>query len=168
MRTTHYFLNVWYAIRRRVYRIRAFLLFPGKRLKLHGKATFLDRRKITIGAGCSINHNVFIQGREKVVLGDYVTLSPGVMILDGGIVEADILNKVRAKRHYSKPKVIHDHVWIGSGAIILPGVTIGEQSIVAAGSVVIKDVPPRWIVAGVPAKPMRQIQDVPQKSSLMI
>lgn len=62
-------------------------------------------------------------------MGDYVTLSPGVMILDGGVVEADILNKVKGKRHYSKPVVIHDYVWVGSGAIILPGVTIGEQSI---------------------------------------
>lgn len=168
MRITDYFYafsliceTIWFALRKRlrIRRIRAFLLFPGRKLHLYGKATFLKRRNITIGVGCSINHNVFIQGREKVVLGNYVTLSPGVMILDGGILEADIFNKARVKRHYSKPVVIHDHVWVGSGAIILPGVTVGEQAIIAAGSVVTKDVPPRSVIAGVPARPIRQIQN---------
>ncbi|MFC1739296.1 acyltransferase [Planctomycetota bacterium] len=145
--------------RHRISRIRASLLFPGKKLHIYGKVTFLNKKNITIGMHCSINHNVLIQGREKVVLGSHVILSPGVMILDGGIVEADIFNRARVKRHYSKPIVIHDYVWVGSGAIILPGVTVGEQSIVAAGSVVTKDVPPRWVVAGVPARPIRQIQN---------
>ena len=50
------------------------------------------------------------------------------------------------------PIVIGDHVWIGMNVIVLKGVTIGEGSIVAAGSVVNKDVPPHCLVAGVPAK----------------
>lgn len=163
-----YFFIIWSVLKRRIRRIQAFLLFPGKQLRLHGKATFLKKKNITIGVGCSINHGVFIQGRQKVVLGNYVTVSPGVMILDGGVVEADIFDKVEGKRHYSKPVVIHDHVWLGAGAIILPGVTIGQQAIVAAGSVVTKDVSPGWVVAGVPAKPVRQIQVGTQKSSPMI
>jgi len=159
MRLVDYIFNAWFEIRRRIRRIHAFLLFPHKNLRLYGKATFLKKKNITIGVGCSVNHNVFIQGRQKVVLGNYVTLSPGVMILDGGVVEADIYNRVKEKRHYSKPVIIQDHVWVCSGAIILPGVTIGEQAIVAAGSVVTMDVPARWVVAGAPAKPIREIRN---------
>lgn len=57
------------------------------------------------------------------------------------------------------PEPIHleDDVWIGSGAVVLPGVTIGEGSVVAAGAVVSKDVPPMTIVGGVPAKPIKGI-----------
>ncbi len=155
----NYFIIKCFRLRMRMRRIYAYLLFPGKKLRLYGKAVFLKKENITIGVGCSINHNVFIQGREKVVLGNYVTLSPRVMILDDGIVEADVFNKVRAKRHYSKPVVIGDHVWVGAGAIILAGVTVGEQAIIAAGSVVAEDVPARHIVGGVPAKPIREVRD---------
>jgi acetyltransferase-like isoleucine patch superfamily enzyme len=53
--------------------------------------------------------------------------------------------------------VLGDNVWIGRAAIVLPGVTIGDHSMVAAGSVVTKDVPPRVVVAGNPAKVVREI-----------
>ena len=58
---------------------------------------------------------------------------------------------------YHKEIIVHDGVWIGAGAIILCGVTIGEQSIVAAGSVVHRDVEPGILVGGVPAKMIRRI-----------
>lgn len=82
------------------------------------------------------------------------------MILDSGLVEKDIFDGAKNKRHYSKPVLIQDHVWVGAGAIILSGVTIGERAIIAAGSVVKEDVPPRWVVAGVPAKQIRQISNM--------
>jgi maltose O-acetyltransferase len=158
MKIVKYMQLIWDHSKSTIPRIRGFLLFPGKRLQLYGKATFLNKKNITIGVECSFNHGVIIQGRTKVALGNYVVLSQGVMILDGGLLESDIFNKVKRKRHCAKPVIIHDHVWIGAGAIILPGVTIGEQAIVAAGSVVTKDIPPRWLVAGVPARLMRPIQ----------
>ncbi|OHB59816.1 MAG: hypothetical protein A2173_01015 [Planctomycetes bacterium RBG_13_44_8b] len=138
--------------------IRGFFIFPGKKLLLYGKVTILNKKNVAIGVGCALNHGVLLQGRTKVVLGDYINISQVVMILDGGLLESDIFNKVKRKRHCAKPVIIHDHVWIGAGAIILPGVTIGEQSIVAAGSVVTRDIPPRWMVAGVPARLIRPIQ----------
>ena len=55
------------------------------------------------------------------------------------------------------PVVIEDDIWIGANAVILPGVTIGQHSVVAAGAIVTKDVPPHSLVAGVPAKVIRQI-----------
>jgi acetyltransferase-like isoleucine patch superfamily enzyme len=53
--------------------------------------------------------------------------------------------------------VLEDHVWLGAGVTVLKGVTIGHDSVVAAGAVVTKDVPPFTLVAGVPARPVRQL-----------
>jgi len=53
--------------------------------------------------------------------------------------------------------IIEDDIWIGANAVVLPGVTIGHHSVVAAGAVVTKDVPPHSLVAGVPAKVIKQI-----------
>ena len=57
----------------------------------------------------------------------------------------------------ARPIRIGDDVWIGGGAIVLPGVTIGDRSVIAAGSVVTRDVPPDTLVAGNPARPLRQL-----------
>jgi len=57
------------------------------------------------------------------------------------------------------PVAIEDDVWIGAGAIVLPGVTVGEGAIVAAGAVVTRDVPPRTIVGGVPAERIRDVTE---------
>jgi len=59
---------------------------------------------------------------------------------------------------FSKVIIQHD-VWIGACVVILPGVTIGKYSVIGAGSVVTKDVPPFTVVAGVPAKPIREFTD---------
>ncbi len=159
VRILDYCVLLWSSLKERFDQVRSFLLFPGKKVRLYGKVTFLNKANIAIGTGCSMNHNVIIQGREQVVLGDYVTLSQGVMILDGGLSESEILRGVQVKSHYARPVVIKDHVWIGAGAIILPGVTVGESAIVGAGSVVTKNVQSGWLVAGVPARPIRRLKN---------
>jgi galactoside O-acetyltransferase len=58
----------------------------------------------------------------------------------------------------AQPVIIEDDVWIGTRAVILPGVRIGYGSVIAAGSVVTKDVPPMTVVAGIPAKPIKKIE----------
>ena len=58
---------------------------------------------------------------------------------------------------YAKPITVGDNVWFGAGVQVLPGVTIGEGAVVAAGAVVTRDVPPRTLVAGVPAKVLKEI-----------
>ena|SRR5579859_6864330 len=146
-------------------RMAAFILFPEKKLTLHGWPTILNVNNLEIGLHCSINQGVFIQARSRVVLGDHVTLSPYVLILDAGLRPEDVFNGALSKEHYSAPVVLEDHVWVGAGAIILAGVRIGERSVVAAGAVVAADVPAYSVVAGVPAHVIKQI-NAPKSESL--
>ncbi|KAH0788621.1 maltose O-acetyltransferase [Histomonas meleagridis] len=62
-----------------------------------------------------------------------------------------------SRREYAKPIAISENCWIGGSATICPGVTIGDNSVVADGAVVVKDVPPNCIVAGVPAKIIKRL-----------
>lgn len=89
-----------------------------------------------------------------------ITLEDGVFIGPGAKIVTENHPEEPALRHrlLVKPIVIKRNAWIGAGAIILPGVTIGENAIVAAGTVVTKDVPDNVIVAGVPAKTIRNIK----------
>jgi acetyltransferase-like isoleucine patch superfamily enzyme len=91
-------------------------------------------------------------------LGNHVTLSPYVLILDAGLRPDDVFNGALGKEHHSAPVVLEDHVWVGAGAIILAGVRIGGRSIVGAGAVVTADVPPFSVVAGVPARVIKQYE----------
>ena len=81
----------------------------------------------------------------------------GCQVIRGAIPDMDAVGLIPALKEAVKaPIVIGDNVWIGMGAMILKGVTIGEGSIIAAGAVVTKDVAPNTIVAGVPAKEIRK------------
>jgi acetyltransferase-like isoleucine patch superfamily enzyme len=78
------------------------------------------------------------------------------MVIDTGL-ELDHPSPASERPHVAKAIVVNDGAWIGAGAIILSGVTIGENSVVGAGSVVTKDVPPQTVVAGNPARVVKQI-----------
>ena len=108
---------------------------------------------LIIGADCSINYGVSIGCTESVRLGDRCRLGPYVMIVDCTFHE--LLE--RSKRPPSQPVVIGDDVWVGAKASIMPGVTIGRGAVVGTGAVVTQDVPPFAVVAGVPAKIVRQL-----------
>lgn len=101
--------------------------------------------------GGYINSNAQIVCNQSITFGNGVAIADGVLIrdCDDHDVQYEGYKKVA-------PVVIGDHVWIGQRATILKGVTIGENAIVAAGSVVTKDVPANTIVGGVPAKVIRE------------
>jgi acetyltransferase-like isoleucine patch superfamily enzyme len=106
--------------------------------------------EIRIGSHSSIGDNIQIHCCERVTIGDYVLISWGV-----NIVEYNYHNTVdNAIR--TAPITIEDRVWIGCNVIVLSGVTIGTGSIVAAGSVVTKNVPSHSLVAGNPARVIRE------------
>ncbi|MGF6950412.1 acetyltransferase-like isoleucine patch superfamily enzyme [Neobacillus sp. B4I6] len=107
----------------------------GKNVFFNTGCSFQDRGGISIGNGSMIGMNVTI-----------ATLNHGLSIETRNIT-------------YPSPVMIGENVWIGSNATILPGVTIGDNSVVAAGAVVTKDVPENTVVAGVPAKVVKKINN---------
>ncbi len=115
-----------------------------------------------IGCDCNVCAQVFIE--NDVVVGDRVTIKCGVQLWDGLRVEDDVFigpNVTFTNDKHPRSKVYPEQFLttrvgrgasIGGGAVILPGLTIGEQAMIGAGAVVTRDVPPRAIVAGNPAR----------------
>lgn len=102
--------------------------------------------KLVLGSGF-FNSNIKIRCHKKIEIGDDVAISHDVTIMD-----SDAHEGLWEGYEKTKPIKIGNHVWIGTRVTILKGVTIGDNAIIAAGSVVTKDVPNNTIVAGVPAK----------------
>ncbi len=114
------------------------------------KITVKDNARLEIGKDTFINMNCNICCCEKVSIGSDVGIAEDVIIRDSD--EHDILIDGHKK---TKPVKIGNHVWIGMRSIILKGVTIGDGAIIAAGSVVTKDIPANTIAGGVPARVIR-------------
>ncbi|WP_099293693.1 DapH/DapD/GlmU-related protein [Butyricimonas sp. Marseille-P3923] len=110
---------------------------------------------IVIGNNVGISQNAYIQVRGKVEIGSYVIMGPYVSIFSENHNSEDC-NKFICQQGCTRVGVkIGDGVWIGSRVTILDGVTIGANSIIAAGAVVNRDVPPYSIVGGVPAQVLK-------------
>ena len=99
-------------------------------------------------------HNTVI---GPVTIGNHVNLAQGITVTALNHNFDDVERRIDEQGVSTQPVVIGDDVWIGANAVILPGVTIGHHVVVAAGAVVTKDVPSRTLVAGVPAKVIRQL-----------
>ena len=110
-------------------------------------------KNITIGKNVFFNTGCSFQDRGGISIGDGSMIGMNVVIatLNHGL-DLETRNTT-----FSSPVVLGKNVWIGSSVTILPGVTIGDNSVVAAGAVVTKDVPENTVVAGVPAKFMKEI-----------
>jgi len=122
----------------------------GKNINIENKAYF-GTGKIEIGNNSDVGSMCRIYGRVKI--GDGVMMAPEVIILTQNH-KHDRTDIPMFKQGFDKEQevIIEDDVWIGTRVIILPGVRVGKGSILAAGSVVTKDVLPYAIVGGVPAK----------------
>lgn len=106
----------------------------GKNVFINAGCRFQDQGGLTIGDGCQIGHNVVI-----------ATLNHD-------------FHPDRRESIIPQPVVLERNVWVGSNSTILPGVTVGENAVIAAGAVVSKDVPANVIVGGVPAKVIRSLE----------
>lgn len=91
--------------------------------------------------------------RGGIVIGDDVFIAPKVNL----ITLNHVMNPFERSSTIAKPIKIGNRVWVGIAATIMPGVTVGDNAIIAAGAVVTKDVPPNCIVAGVPAKKIKDL-----------
>lgn len=133
------------------------------------------------GLGCVCHWNVNLKYPENLVLGDDVVIgvnaslgahspihighrvriSKDVQIETAGL---DFLSGPPPYQHQSKPIIIEDGVWIGTRSMVLGGVRIGAHAVIAAGSIVTRDVPPRTLVAGMPAKVIRKLSHFVQET----
>ena len=107
---------------------------------------------IEIGDNVGISQSCFIQVRGNVKIGSYVIMGPGVSIFSENHNADNTDEYIMNQGATRKGVTIEDGVWLGAKCTILDGVTIGRHAIVAAGSVVTKDVPAYGIVGGIPAK----------------
>lgn len=118
-----------------------------------------DTSTIAIGRGSGLNGVSIWCRSTSVILGEEVALGPNVTIMDS---PAHVLWPPQNRSHYpgvelDKPVMIGDRVWVGNGALILPGATVGENSVIASRSVVTGEIPPNCLAAGTPAKVVRSL-----------
>lgn len=121
---------------------------------LLGRGSILscNRSTISIGGFVSVGPYCFLVSRSRLSIGSNVAIGAGVYMLGGGHARDDVDTPVILQARTSQGITVEDGAWIGIGAKILDGVVIGQHSIVGAGAVVSKDVPPWSVVLGNPAR----------------
>jgi maltose O-acetyltransferase len=111
-----------------------------------------------VGARTFINFGLVCLDVAQVIVGDDVQMGPNVQLLTATHpVEPE---PRRAKWESAKPIVIGDNAWLGGGVIVRPGVTIGANSVIGAGAVVVRDIPPDVVAVGNPARVLRAVDEV--------
>lgn len=129
----------------------------GGNAQAFGPFTVIDKGSIRVGTNLAINHGAFLIGRSGIDIGNDVVISAGAMLVAAGL-DPRTFGREQLPEYADTPIRIADRVWIGAGAIVLGGVSIGKGAIVGAGSVVTRDVPDHVIVAGNPARVVREIE----------
>ncbi|TYC08802.1 acyltransferase [Bizionia gelidisalsuginis] len=128
----------------------------GDNIKICSSVRFLGQGKIKIGSNTWIGPATMIISTAEVKIGENVDIAPRVYI-GTGTHEMGTDGIRMAGKGTKKSVIVGDGTWIGTGAIILPGVTIGRMCIIAAGSLVNKDINDNTIVGGVPAKVIKNL-----------
>ena len=112
---------------------------------------------ITIGARCFVNFGLVVLDVVEVSIGDDCQIGPNVQLLTATHPLSPQAR--RDKWEAAEPVTIGHNVWLGAGVLVLPGVTIGDDTVVGAGSVVTRDLPPGVLAVGNPARVVRTIAD---------
>lgn len=144
----------------RLFFYKTFMKFKiGSESSILMSCVFDGKSGFELGIGSVINANCRLDTRGGIKIGDGVSISSDVIVLTGDHDMDDDSFKGR-----TSPVTILDNVWIGTRAMILPGVTIGKGAVVASGAVVTKDVADYTVVGGVPAKVIRKRESTVQYS----
>lgn len=125
----------------------------GKRNYIWAPVIIIGKYNIEIGSDVVINSFTHIWGHGGIVIGDRVMIAAHTVI--ASITHDSEAENMRFAPVIKKKIVIEDDVWIGSGAKILPGITLGKGCIVGAGAIVTKDIPANAVAVGAPAKVIR-------------
>ena len=114
-------------------------------------------RHVHLGNNVYFNFNATLVDDTHIYISDYTMLGPNVVIATAG---HPILPELREKAlQYNLPVHIGKNCWLGAGVIVLPGVTIGDNTVIGAGSVVTKDIPANVVAVGNPCKVLREINE---------
>lgn len=132
--------------------------FPNGSIYRTALSTYFRDSVITIGNGSKLN-GLIIHCNERVSIGNNCMFGPGTVICDNDSHNVVIDYLKRNRLPVSRPIVIKENVWIGMSCIILKGVCIGENSIIAAGSLVTKDVPSNCLYGGHPARFIKNLKN---------
>ena len=112
---------------------------------------------VHVGRGVYANFNLTLVDDGEIFIGDHVMIGPNVVLCSG---THPICPELRREPYqYNLPIHIGDNVWLGGGAFVMPGVTIGENSVIGAGSIVTRDIPANVIAVGNPCRVVRPITD---------
>ena len=141
------------AYRERAAAILASCMRAGDSVRLRMPLVVYHPESLSIGDRVDIGEFVVLRASGGLEIGNRVLIAAHAVLTTRG----HPAEPPRYGRVVDGPVVIEDDVWIGAGAIVLPGVTVGRGSIVAAGAVVTRSVPPGTLVAGIPAEPIRTI-----------
>ena len=128
----------------------------GENVWMNSPLTVTVGKYVSIGSGTYANMNLMLIDDWKITIGKNVLIGPNVIMSTTG---HPIDPAHRQDGMYSFPITIGDNVWIGGNVTILPGVTIGENSVIGAGSVVTKDIPANVVAFGAPCKVYREINE---------
>lgn len=122
--------------------------------------TWQSTASIRIGSNCMLNGTV-IHSRSEVVIGDNCMFGAGTVVLDSDFHSTNMNPTIRREQLQAvdRPVVIGNNVWVGRNVIILKGVHIGDNSIIAAGSVVIKNIPSNQVFGGNPARFIKELKE---------
>lgn len=112
--------------------------------------------QITIGADCFVNYDAIFLDCATITVGDNVQIGPRVQLLTA-LHPVDDYAARRAGVESAAPIVVGDNVWLAAGVIVCPGVTIGDDAVIGAGSVVTRDIPARVLAAGNPCRVLREL-----------
>jgi maltose O-acetyltransferase len=112
--------------------------------------------QITVGARCFVNYDATFLDCASIVIGDDVSIGPRAQLVTA-LHPVDEYDARRAGWESAAPIVVGDNVWLAAGVIVCPGVTIGDDAVIGAGSVVTKDVPARVLAAGNPCRVIREL-----------
>jgi acetyltransferase-like isoleucine patch superfamily enzyme len=147
-------------------RVRAFILKRagfkiGSGCFIHpGVFIYSINTNLQIGKGAGIGRNVYFDALNSITIGDYVGIGHGTKFVTSS---HELISNFQTLRpdNGMDPIVIEDYVWLACNVVVLGGVTVGRGSVVGAGSVVTKSIPPNCFAAGVPAKVIRSLEMQP-------
>lgn len=114
-------------------------------------------KHVHLGSHVYVNYNLTLVDDTNIYIGDHVMIAPNVVIATGTHPIHPGLRRKEAQ--YNLPVHIQDNVWLGAGCLVMPGVTIGENSVIGAGSVVTKDIPANVVAVGNPCRVLRDISE---------